>query len=91
MLTTISHAVVCVAVVCYAQQKPSIQSSLTYICLPCNALSDSFGENGECVILHKSYKNALRSNRYNIRTVNFLFLTIQITPFLCIYYFDVLQ
>ena len=40
MLTTISHAVVCVAVVCYAQQKPSTQSSLTYICLPCNALSD---------------------------------------------------
>ena len=35
---------------------------------------DSFGENGECVILHKStsYKNASRSNRYNIRTVNFL-------------------
>ncbi|KAL5467158.1 hypothetical protein EMCRGX_G031350 [Ephydatia muelleri] len=40
MLTTISHAVVCVAVVCYAQQKPSTQSSLTYICLPCNALCD---------------------------------------------------
>ena len=34
---------------------------------------DSFGENGESVILYKSYNNASRSNRYNIRTVNFYF------------------
>ena len=43
--------------------------------------SDSFGENGECVILHKSYKNASRSNRYNIRTVNFLFLKFKLHRF----------
>ena len=31
------------------------------------------GENDKSVILHKSDKNASHSNRYNIRTVNFLF------------------
>ena len=38
-------------------------------CIRCINNRTVFGENGESVILHKSYKNASRSNRYNIRTV----------------------
>ena len=42
-------------------------------CIHCINNRDSFGENGESVILYKSYTNVSRSNLYNIRTVNFNF------------------
>ena len=38
-------------------------------CIHCINNRDSFGENGESVILYKSYNNASRSNRYNRKKV----------------------
>ena len=38
-------------------------------CIHCINNRDSFGENGESVILYKSYNNASHSNRYNRKKV----------------------
>ena len=57
-------------------------------CINDRTVSEKMANQLHCIKVIKMHnvRIAITSERFN-----FLFLTIQITPFLCIYYFDVLQ